>query len=669
MAFEKYNIENLASGVLNASISSTDTTVVLNSWQWDLFPTSNFFIKIEQLDSTSVLEIKPVLKREVMLVAVRVWDILTVSRWQDFCPVSDTATTQTNTHLSFDAWDVITQVFTAKQIEDIQDEITDIENIQLPLKLDITDYITNAKLYSDSTTWTDAYQITLSDVTAYNDWMNVYFKTDVANNADATLEINALWPKSILKFNDRPLETWDIEAWMIVHCAFNSTDDTWEVLSTMADYSNNVEVDRFSRMVTLWEDITAWDWKWSVFYGSWILDTEKTIQTIWWSDLNVWDSTSRQKSWFIFTPDSDWLIDILKSFELNIKKVWSPTDNIQFNLYESDKTTPVAWFSQQIISWSTITTSYIKYNIDWQDVSVIAWTTYFLEISRSWVLDASNYYQIEQAGADIIANYWLSEYNWTTRTDSTNDIYFYVQYWKNTETNKVYLSDIRYEYTNKSDWIVIQTWLAWESKKLVFWWILTQSLVSPVDEFFLNNNSLATRWDFSNTRPILQYPRPIWQAKSTTEIQLMINDVNSCNTYPQYWICSWVDNKYLTSTNSVTSSATNVYFEVSRMIVWHISDYNWSRFIMTIWARAEIMSSSGWRRTRIKVEVNWVQVWTERTTSTSWVEVVMPIVVEEWDEVVFYVRSESAFSNWSAKDCELSYDYDFFWDDEWVVIL
>ena len=39
--------------------------------------------------------------------------------------------------------------------------------------------------------------------------------------------------------------------------------------------------------VTAWENITAWDWLWAVFFGKWIVNTTLTVQSQYWTSLNI----------------------------------------------------------------------------------------------------------------------------------------------------------------------------------------------------------------------------------------------------------------------------------------------------------------------------------------------------------------------------------------------
>jgi len=70
----------------------------------------------------------------------------------------------------------------------------------------------------------DTYAITLDPVpSAYFTGMLVYFTANTANNGAATLNVNALGAKSILKHHDLALETGDIEAGQLVVCLYDGT--------------------------------------------------------------------------------------------------------------------------------------------------------------------------------------------------------------------------------------------------------------------------------------------------------------------------------------------------------------------------------------------------------------------------------------------------------------
>jgi len=163
---------------------------------------------------------------------------------------------------------------------------------------------------------------------------------------------------------------------------------------------NNIETALASGWSTLeavlGEDVTAGDNIGAVFYGEGIMSTKYVWQQRWWSDLEMGADGDPSKIGFSFTtPVAFDQADYIRSVALNIKKVWAPTDNILFNLFESDKTTPVAGFTEQAIAWWDLTTSYTTETVDLQDIQLTADTEYFLEIKRSGAQDLSNYYQFE----------------------------------------------------------------------------------------------------------------------------------------------------------------------------------------------------------------------------------------------------------------------------------
>lgn len=124
MAFKNYKWTNLAKWQLKAGISAWAWTIILKAWQWDLFPsTFPFPLKIEKYDSSSLLENKPVLKREMVECTNRVNDTLTITRAIEDCPENDTAVTQTSIAFSFDADDWVYLVYSAWNDKDIKDEL------------------------------------------------------------------------------------------------------------------------------------------------------------------------------------------------------------------------------------------------------------------------------------------------------------------------------------------------------------------------------------------------------------------------------------------------------------------------------------------------------------------------------------------------------------------
>jgi len=128
MPFQNYKSANLATGTIKTWISAWVTSLILGTWQGDLFPsTYPYFLKIEKYDSWSLLENKPVTKREIVKVTNKSGDTFTIVRSAWYCPATSVATTQTNTAYSFDVGDSVFLVMPAEQIKDIQDEVVRLE--------------------------------------------------------------------------------------------------------------------------------------------------------------------------------------------------------------------------------------------------------------------------------------------------------------------------------------------------------------------------------------------------------------------------------------------------------------------------------------------------------------------------------------------------------------
>lgn len=222
MTFQAFKTANLARGKMEAWVSPSSNTLILQDGQWDLFPNVfPYLLNYVKYDNTSTLEIKPVLKREIVKVTNKSWDTFTVVRSYWYCPANDEATTQTNTAFSFDAWD---SVFLADVSELYDDLITEVERLEAE-KLNTSDYQNGIKTYASTSTGTDSYEITLDPpIASYLVGQTFRFQADVGNTWTATLNVNGLGAKTIKKQHDQHLWTWDIEAWQIVTVAYDWTN-------------------------------------------------------------------------------------------------------------------------------------------------------------------------------------------------------------------------------------------------------------------------------------------------------------------------------------------------------------------------------------------------------------------------------------------------------------
>lgn len=265
MPFKWYIWANNAVGTLSLSISSSTTSIVLDSWQWDLFPSSfPYLITLEQLSWETVE------KREIVEVTNRAWDTLTVVRAAWTCPIDDTTTSQTQVALAFNAWSSIRMYATAEHQNDLVTEMN--------TKLSIADYQNGTRIYWATSTWNDDYAITLDPTpSGYVSWAIYRFKADVDNTWAATLNVNSLWAVTIKKKNDQDLVNGDIEAWQIVTVAYDGTN--FQMQSQVA-LDTVAVTDNLQREFTSWEAFALWaalyqdsaDWK---VYNTDATDTTK----------------------------------------------------------------------------------------------------------------------------------------------------------------------------------------------------------------------------------------------------------------------------------------------------------------------------------------------------------------------------------------------------------
>jgi hypothetical protein len=93
-----------------------------------------------------------------------------------------------------------------------------------------------SQIYAASTTGNDTYVVTLVPVpAAYTNGMVVNFKPDTANTGAATLNVNGLGAKTIKKNFDQTLADNDIKANQIVTVVYESTTDTFQMQSQVAN--------------------------------------------------------------------------------------------------------------------------------------------------------------------------------------------------------------------------------------------------------------------------------------------------------------------------------------------------------------------------------------------------------------------------------------------------
>lgn len=227
MPFVKYIGQNDAIAQLEGAINSSATTIILKAWHGArLASTFPFLATLRHYDTDG-----SVLKREIVKVTARTDDTLTVVRHFEDCRISDTAWAPSSVSSTFDTDDYISMDITAWLLDDIQDEVTRIVAVDLPLKLNKATYDAERSLFGASIIGTDAYKITSSDVVTYVNGQTFKIQADVANTGACTLELNSLGAKAIEKLSSGAfvaLATGDIVANQIFWATYNSVEDCFQ---------------------------------------------------------------------------------------------------------------------------------------------------------------------------------------------------------------------------------------------------------------------------------------------------------------------------------------------------------------------------------------------------------------------------------------------------------
>lgn len=480
MSFQNYKTANLAKWRLLAWISASATSMMLETDQGDLFPDEfPYFLKIEKYDSTSTLENKPATKREIVKVTNKALDTFTIVRSAGNCPESDTATSQTDTAFSFDSGDYVFLVNTAEDDKDIKTEIARLETD----KLNISDYISGSKLYAESSTWTDAYAITLSDISSLTNWMRVYFEVDVANTGSATLNVSSTGVKDLVLFGWDPLQTWYISAGQIVEAAYDEWNDYWEVLSVV-DQSATTTVSKFTQDVVLWEDITAWDWKWLVFFG-----VQRTENAIWTETYPLWSSTSFE----VYKNKIKIINWILKKYVIDITKQGTPTDDITVTFNNIDNTSKTLTIANSLLVWE-IDIAGLYHNTYWEFL-IAKWWYIGFELSRWDTPNITNHFLLKTNNSEELFNSWSLP--WIIKTinvDSINKWYYtysFVSRGTYTNTQSSVVIKVNWEaFVNASASGNVGTLFSWTLWLIEEWDIITiQTYANDGNKVFLSNAS------------------------------------------------------------------------------------------------------------------------------------------------------------------------------------
>lgn len=501
---------NNAITTLDWDLLSSWMLFIVKSWEWDLFDTVDYPYKltIEQYQGTLIK------KREVLTIENRTGDAFTVSeRASEACVQDETISPKVRTQnaLSFLSWDTVRMTITEEDWNETQEEIFTNIPADLDLKLNITDFQNQTAIYGSSSTWTDAYAITLSPVpSALVDlkWA-IFFLADVWNTWPATLNINWLWAKTIKKKHDQDLETGDIEISQKVQVVYNSVDDVFEMISEVASVVNVSVGNLQYNWYTAWLDmLEGQPYRKGINteidrIANLLQPTGAATDT----DQRIWYDTTYYETWMSTT----YLWTVVRNIAVNLKKQWSPTFILNMEIYSDAWFTALLWTSTNTLNVSTLTTSFAVIQFDFNDIVVPSTFYYKLNIV-SWSPSTSNYVW-SWVGFNVYAN-WTG-YRLTSAGTPTST--WYDQYFEVNKGLTTQYEDIAKKYKakatatlNKVEWYVLNT----VSKNDTFisnfggiQWGYT-GLTAWLEVF------LQADWSVSHT----QTNKKLWLAVSTTQI-------------------------------------------------------------------------------------------------------------------------------------------------------
>lgn len=151
-----------------------------------------------------------------------------------------------------------------------------------------------------------------------------------------------------------------------------------------------------------------------------VTSSSNTSVTLWYSS-----SYAYQRQIFV-TPTSDTL---LWSLTLKLKKQWNPTDNIICKIYNLSNV--LIGEANNKISWNNLTTSFTEQAFNFEDLTLIPNTSYYIRLERDWSYNSSNYFCWATQSWDPYSSWyiWYSS-NWTSWSNPWWDHYFDLKFWR-----------------------------------------------------------------------------------------------------------------------------------------------------------------------------------------------------------------------------------------------
>lgn len=480
MPYKKYNSSNNAFAAFNLPIADTDLTCVLK-WKFWRFPTSNFIMKATHVENGVVTG------RENIYVTTRTGATCTgLIRAYEPVPTDDDATTNIQQALNFSADDIVEVIISAEIIKDMQEEI-------------------DAKLAEVAwlRTWF---------------WTNQHVRINRSTWAEESKDVTT-WTAILSTDNIRvEKSTWDYE------------DFSWSLMKS--DILSWVSQ---SRILPAWEAFSANDFicpEWNYVYW-YIVATGVTA-----ADTTIWNAASVTRQ--ALRAIGNWIS--MSSMKLSLRKVWWPVDNFTVRIETDNWSWLPSWTlvhanATASVAWTGITTSYQDFTINFTWAFTISNNTFcHIVISRSWAVDASNYYQIQ--GITVNPRFFqVSTHNWTSYaayTGTTNVYYNGTWFYSEVavKTNATNASNINF---------IGITWSSrtiWQETTVLLWGVLNVfSWLTYWATYYLSN----TPWTISTTPGTNIVP--VWVAHSTTNLFIKTlpkdSHFNSRLSYSLSGIVTW----------------------------------------------------------------------------------------------------------------------------------
>lgn len=501
----KYNNTNNASTTLTAWISPSSTTLIVENG--DILPTAPFLLTLEHFDNEKVTV------REIVKCIAKVGTILTIQRGAWTCVQDDTATpkAQNNTPHSFSVWDVASIYWTSEQVQDIQNEIEK--------KLNIDDFQAWTYVYGATSTWTDAYSITIPwTLTSYSVGQVFRFMADTENAWNATLNVNGIWEKEILKNHDQHLQSGDIEAGQIVEVAYDGT---------------NFQMDSQVASVISLDDISSLSYNDLTCYAGEDIKENDLIITNWNSfdpkradeGTDVWGQTvNKYAIWFIWNGEST------DTFSIKTSVIeWFEPDSVTVNIESDDN-----WKPSGTVLATSSSLDIFKNPTDYSNPNILK-NNYPSDVSYDTFLlpsilnaDLSNY----QNAVWTMANGTIT-IKGTTYSISGDNKYLK---WKSND-DKYYLFVANNMYSTEAQIVKIDGWNLEVIYNWDFWFVMGYASFAFNEDWTMFYIINPTWWTGNQTVYIYKLTTPYDFSSKTDETTFDMWSLNLSSAMDFYYYC------------------------------------------------------------------------------------------------------------------------------------